>query len=206
MALMTAAEARVYLRISGTAEDTTIETLISRFDSLAAAWCGFPAAPGGAVAAPPTLESASYTLYLDGPTLDPLTLDLCVRPVSAVASIYDDPLRAYGSDELVASGDYNLHGASGLVILTHDSTQGQWSTGYRAIKATVTAGWASGDAPTTIKHACGLQVAHWWRGRDSVGKTSVSQAGTSVSLRPLTLLPEVMQALGPFMLMGGSYG
>ena len=205
MALMTAAEARVYLRISGTAQDADIEALIARFDAIAAGFCGFPMAPGGTIASPPTLESASYTLYLDGPTLDPLTLDLGVRPVSAVASIYDDSLRAYEAAELVDSGDYTVHGASGLVILSHDSTQGQWSSGYRSIKATVTAGWSSGAAPTSIKHACGLQVAHWWRGRDSVGKKTVSQGGTSVSILPLSLLPEVLQALGPYVLMGGSY-
>ena len=205
MALMTAAEVRVYLRLSGTAEDTTIDTLVSRFDALAAAWCGLPAAPGGTATDPPTFESSIYTLYLNGPTLDPMVLDLGVRPVSAVGSIYDDRLREYGSDTLVDSGDYTLHGESGLVILSYDSTQGSWSSGFRAIKATVTSGWSSGTAPSSLKHACGMQVAHWWRGKDTIGKTSISQAGTSVSVKNLSLLDEVKQALGPYMLMGGAY-
>ena len=62
MALATAAQMREYLRVlTGTAEDSLIDSLIARFDGLASGWCGYPTE-----GAAPTFESATYTHYFDG--------------------------------------------------------------------------------------------------------------------------------------------
>ena len=203
MALMTAAEARLYLpSLTGTALDADLVTLIARFDAAAAEWCGFPEAPGGTVGAANTLESASYVLYLDGPDpSDSALLWLGVWPVTASASIYSDAIREYGSDTLVASSDYTLHGSEGLVELSADSGE-SWSTRRRAIKATITAGFST--VPSALKHATGLQVAHWFRNRGIIGQKSISQRGTSTTVQDLTLLPEVTQILQSYACPSGS--
>ena len=205
MALMTADEVKAYVpALTGAAEDTTLDTLIARFDALAAEHCLFPGAPGGVVGAEKTLEDSTYTLYIDGPDPDdPRVLNLGIYPVVSVTSIHADAVRDYGSDTLVDSGDYTLFGAEGLVELTSTASSA-WASGPRANKAVIVAGWAT--VPALIKHACGLQVAHWWKNRPTIGVRSVSQRGTTTSMLALTLLPSTREALQPSVLMGGCCG
>jgi len=199
MALLTAAEARFYIRgLAGTAEDTALDALISRVGAAFARWCGYPAPDS---TSDPTLETAAYTRYYDGPDpADSRVLRLGIWPVQSVASIYDDPTWDYGASHLVDSADYDLDAEGGLVLLKPDSSHGRWSRGYRAIKATFTAGYST--VPSDLKHACGLQVAHIWKGRDSIGVKSVSEAGVSISPLSMRLLPEVRQLLAPYRLPG----
>lgn len=192
MAIMTAAEARLYIRgITGTAEDTTISTLIARADAVFAAYIGLPAP---AVGGNPTLEDTSHTIYIDGP--GGLGLQLPFLPVQSVTSIHDDPDRNYASTELVAASDYTVFGDEGLVQLKDASIHGSWSKTTRAIKVIAVIGWTT--VPEAIKHAAGLQVAHWFQGRDHVGRTSVAQGGGTINVNDLGLLAEVTQALQPY--------
>lgn len=207
MAIATAAQVRLYLpSLAGTAVDTELDTLVARFDSLAAQFCGYPDSPGGTAGASRTLERTTYTLYLDGPTTrDARVLDLGVYPVSSIQSIYSDPLRDYSSDTLVASSGYTLHGGEGLVELSSTASD-VWDRGHRAIKASITLGFD--PAPREIIQAAGIQVAHWWRNRPAIGQSSASQRGSSVQFSPtgLGLLPEVEALLSGFVLVGGSIG
>ena len=191
MALMTAAEARLYIRgISGTAEDTNISTLVTRVDAMFAAYLGYRRKSDGTY----TVEDGTYVLYLTGDGTKQLQLP--VVPVVSITSMYDDPDLAYGSGDLVASGDYTLYGGEGLLILDNDSAHGEWSTTPRAIKATIVAGWAT--VPEAVKHACGLQVAFMWTARDHVGTSKISQGGGSIDVAPVMLLPEVRRTLDPY--------
>ena len=62
MALTTAATVRGYIRaLTGTSEDTLLDTLIARFDDVASAWCGFPVNSNQS-----TFENNTYTHYFDG--------------------------------------------------------------------------------------------------------------------------------------------
>ena len=199
MALMTAAEARVYIRgMTGTGEDTNINTLIARADGAFAHYLGFM--PHTAIG---TIEDVSRTEYLDAP--GGILLRLPVWPVVSVTSIQDDPTHKYdGSTYLLASGDYTLYGDFGVVELSPTGTWGEWSEGFRNLKVVYVAGWAT--IPADIKHACGVQVAHWYRNRDSIGKGSINQAGGSAQVEPLTLLPAVKEALAPYRTMSGGIG
>lgn len=190
---MTGEEARLYIKeLSSSGDDTDIDTLIARADGVMAAWCGFPAR--GAIA---SLEDQSYTLYLDGPGGTELLLP--VGPIQSVTSIEDDPTHLYdGSTYLVDSGDYTLFGDDYIVELDSDGTWGLWSEGRRNIKAVVVAGWAT--VPADMKHACGLQVAHWYRHRTNIGRESESARGGSIQIRPQSLLPGVKAALRPYRL------
>jgi len=196
LALITPAEARYQIPgLTGTGEDTLLTELISAAGAMMARWCGHPPATVGAA---PTMESASYTRYQDGPGGTDLRLD--VYPVTAISSIYDSPDRSYAAADLVASGDYTLtDGERGLVTLDWDSVHGSWSTGLRAIKATWTAGFSS--PPDELQHACRLTVRHLYDLRQVQGRTSQAVAGVSVGMVQATHLPdEVRRILAPYRL------
>jgi hypothetical protein len=108
--------------------------------------------------------------------------------------------RSYGSDSLVASSDYALDTNLGLLILNTDSDQGSFSTGYRSVKVTYTAGYTT--IPDGIVHACGVQVNHWYMNRDTIGKSSITQNAATISVRPLSLLPAVKESLRPYRIGG----
>lgn len=195
MALATAAQVKLYLRsLQGTAEDATIDSLVARFDAIAAAWCGFPSA---SLTTSPTFEDVTLTLYLDGPGGQELHT---ARPIQSVTSIHDSTDRSYGSGDLVASGDYTIFGDEGLIRLDDDSAHGAWSETRRGIKLIAVMGYTT--TPSALKHACGIQVAFWYQNRETAGRRSVSQGGGSISMSDagLSLLPEVKEALAPYRL------
>ncbi len=196
MAIMTASEARLYVRgITGTGEDSNLDTLISRADAVFASYLGLPPASAGAAA---SLEDQTITLYMDGPGGQELRLPYA--PVLSITSIHDSDDRLYSSADLVAASDYELYGDESLIRLTDTSSHGFWSTTRRAIKVAAVIGFST--IPEDIKHAAGLQVAHWFQGRDHVGRKSVSQGGGSITVMGLELLPEVRQALNPYRQAG----
>jgi len=192
MALITAAEARTMipeLSTSSTDEDTLIDTLIARVGALLAAWCGYPPASAGGT---PTLESASYTEYLDGPGGRELRLP--IYPVTAVASIYDDTAWTWGSDALVASTDYAISdGRVGLVLLKETSTHGSWSAARRSLKVAFTAGYAT--VPADIKAACAHAVRQVWNFRTEQGRANVSGGVVSLSLREEEIVNRIAREL-----------
>jgi hypothetical protein len=200
MALLDAPTVREYIpALSGSGEDSQIESFIARFNSLAAGYCGYSSPTVGGNA---TLEVASYTQYLDGTGTKYLTLPL--MPVVAVTTAHVDSDQEYNSDDLVASSDYTLYGDEALVLLKMDSAQAVWDSGKRTIKIVYTAGYST--TPMAIKHACALQVAYWYSARSHIGKSNVNQGGASANVSTLSLLPEVKQALGPFRLASAWLG
>ena len=197
MALCTAAQVRSYIRaLTGTSEDTILDTFIARFDEVAAGHCGFPVA-GNQI----TFENNTYTHHFDGDGGD--QLQLRVVPVNTIVTLHVDVDREYGSSTLVDSSDYEIDVDLGLLLLKTDSNQGSFSSGYRSVKVKYTAGFTS--IPDAIVHACGLQVNHWYMNRDTIGKSNISQGGGTIAVKPLSLLPEVAEALRPFRI-GGEVG
>lgn len=196
MALCTVAEAQAQIPgVSGTAEEAILTDLIARAGPALARICGFPPASAGAA---PTMESASYTRYLDGPAFNaPRELDLGLRPVTAITSIHDDSLWAYGSATLVDSGDYVLSADEGRVLLAPSATH-LWTTGRRNIKVVCTGGYAT--VPDDLTHAAVMTVAHWWRLRTRLGRTAQSDARGNSQAAPETIPAAARELLSPFML------
>ena len=194
MAVATAAEVRAYLpTLTGTGDDTLLTTLITRFDSVAAAHLGYPRQNDGSV----SLESGTYVEILDGPGGRELTV--CARPVVSITSVYDDPDLDYtDSADLIAASDYTLYSDEGRIVLDYNATDATWSVGRRHIKITYVAGYAS--IPNAIKHAACIQVAHWYQSRAHIGRTQLSTQGQSATLSTLDLLPEVKSALQAYQL------
>jgi len=193
MALITASEARLQIPgLTGTGEDTNLETVIAALGMAFARWCGYP---GSA----PSMESASYTRYLDGPGGRELVLD--VWPVISITSIYDDPTLDFTSSlYLVDSGDYVLAQADrGLVRLKSTATHGTWSETKGAIKVAYTAGYAT--VPADLKYAARLGVRHWWGLRQKQGLINATSAGQSRGFVDQDFLSaEVKTALASFRL------
>ncbi len=189
----------VYLReLTGTGEDTKITDLIAAADKALAKWAGWPAQAG------PTFESATYTLFFDGPDVTvPRRLSLPVYPVASITSIHDDTDASedYGTSDLVDSGDYTPAApADGEIYLKHSSTHGAWSVGDRGsrrIKVVVVAGYDVG-ADEALTAAIGLMVAHLWRTRDTIGRQSSSAAGRAESSDSNPIPREIRVLLAPF--------
>ena len=196
MALITTSEAKQQIpALTGTAEDALLTELIAVASRVIAEYCGYPMATA---TAQPTMESRSYTMYLDGPGERDLVLP--VRPVTAVASIYDSVDRRYGADQLVASTDYAItEGQSGLVELNWNAAHGVWSTGYRSIKVTYTAGFVT--IPEALHQAARMTVRALYDSRQTQGKTSQSVGGVSIGMVTPSAIPvEVREILAPYRL------
>lgn len=195
MALITAAQARLYVQISGTGEDTDLETLIGRVGKVIAGYLGYPPP---SVGASPTLESTTHTLYLTGDGGRDLPLGL--YPVTAITSVQDDPTRQHdGSSYLISSSNYAIQEGRAL-RLTHSSGL-TWSSTRGGIKVVCTAGYTS--IPEVIQEVCCEEVALRWRRRKQLGVTSSSSGGGSTSpAKPETLSAASKLALSPYRLVG----
>ena len=202
MAILTAAQARDYLPgLTGTAEDTLLDTLIARCSAQIAQFLGYPPASGGSV---PTVEQTTYTQTLDSP--GGLELQLPIGPVSSVTSVHDDPERLYGASTLVAASDYEVDTIRGLIVLKSTSVHGLWSSSapYRAIRVVYVAGWTSvsTNAPE-MTDACALMVKQRLDYRHNLGRTSVSRQGVSEALAPQQMSDQVRQLLAPYIIRRG---
>lgn len=199
MALITAAEAKLAnLGLSGTGEDTNLDTLILRADRFFARYCGYPATSAGGNA---TMEDASYVLY-NGQggrvkVLSSRAIQVDVWPVTAVASIYDDTTEAYSS--AVSSSLYAIqNGDAGIIEYTAASGRAWLDPGVgtvRNIKVTATCGWVT--IPDDLKHATVMMVRHWWDLLATQGATTVSTGQSSSPRRDETMpepVKEILQA------------
>lgn len=193
MALITETEAlRMVPDLAVGAETTLITELIDQAGHLLAAYCGYPSANG---IASPTMESTSYVRYLTGTGGRDLVCD--VGPITAVASIYDDPTLDFTSSTyLVDSGDYAILAVAPrrTIRLTSTAVHGVWSTDEGAIKATVTAGYTT--IPAGLKRCAQLTVKHLLNERAKLGVQSDSVNGASATYTDPSFLPaEVKQIL-----------
>lgn len=202
MPLVTAAEVRAAAvpEHSGTGTDSILGDCIADAQSAIADYLRYPV-PSGQTE--PTLESASYVCYLRGGAEDPrwLWLPFGGGRCTSITSIYDDPERDFAADSLVASSDYTLLAEEGAVMLSSSSSQGQWSTAPRTIKATITAGWASGSVtPPAMKRAICLMAGHLFRLRFEHGHDTVSSQGGNVGIRSEDIPDSVRRLVGSWML------
>ena len=199
MALVTAAEARLNIPgLSGTGEDTNLDTLIARADAALAQWCGYePATEGGAAAA--SLEDVTYTRYLKGP--GGRELQLPFYPIYSVTTIEDDPTEAFNwSSYLISSGDYTIRKDRGVVLLKQTAANAAWSeSDSDVIRAVWVGGWTT--IPADMKQACIQLVTYWMNQRGTLGKQSINAAGVSVTPRDEQLPATVRQLMSPYRLL-----
>ena len=165
------------------ADEVGMSELILHAGIILARWCGYPPATPGAA---PTMESTTYTLYSQ-------TQQLVVRsgrelviepyPVTAIASIHDDPDEEYTGADLVAGTDYNQRGLHGEIVrLKSDSLHGGWSRSQNAVRVVCTAGFTS--IPDDLEHAATELVLHMYNTRSRRGVSATSSPdGLNVTYR-----------------------
>ena len=117
-------------------------------------------------------------------------------PVTSITTIHADVLRDFGSETLIASGDYYTETAAGLLVL--DVVVGQ---GRGVLKVVWTGGMAATAAAFVtaypdIAEAIDEQVAHIWQRRRGPGLISETMAGGSIATTELVQwLPQVKDTL-----------
>lgn len=193
MAIITPAQVRDhYPGLTGTGEDTRLGVLIDQANGLCAAWAGWPEADAGGH----TFESATYTVYADGPDpRQPRRLPLPLRQVASVTTVHSGTQWLYDASELVASDQYVVERGRAL-LLKSNSTPAAWRSGLRAQRVVAVAGFAT--APPALVLAIAEQVRHLLDRPRGGDRASVSRRGGSTSApEPAELVPQAVQdALG----------
>lgn len=92
-----------------------------------------------------SLESATYTWYLNGHGTDVIILPVC--PVASITNIYLDADRTFST--ALAATDYYLDADAGLVNLYNHTTP----NAIRSVKVVAVAGYTSTTLPADLKAA-----------------------------------------------------
>ena len=158
MALITAAQVREHVpQISGSADDTTLNTMVTRADALLAVFCGWPRTSTGIH----TLEVATYVLYPFPESDRPRALSHGLRWVGSITSAYVDENEEYGASTAVASGDMRIDNDEGVVWLKTTASSA-WSSNKtgQPNKLTIVNGIGTGGLVTTAPEWLVALVAH----------------------------------------------
>ena len=198
MPLVSAATLREYLPEIGdnTSADTELNSLIARVEAAVARYLGFP--PPASSSSFTTLDQSTYTLYLDGPTyLDRNVLQLPIKPVVSITSIFSDIERRYEAGSALTLSNIDIDLVNGrLIIKPYTSTA--FDRGYRAIKITFVAGYETGAPPADLVHAICVLSSQLHRAKQTQGKENISIQGTSIKLSERTIPNEVQEILNKF--------
>jgi hypothetical protein len=192
--VITAAAARLQIPgLTGTAEDTKIETLIDVADAMIAAAVCAAMPDNGA----PTLASATYTLIEPEVVVseDGYTLLVRVPNITAVTSLHVSASRVWDASTLRDSAGYVLDVRTSMIEI--DPSYPPLPLTRRSVRAVVTAGWAT--LPDDLAHAVAVLTRHLFDLRHGQGRTSVSEAGISTSLRPETMPDAVRQMIARYV-------
>jgi len=197
MAMVTVSILQQYLpEITGTTANTDLEALLDRVEAATARYMGWGKADN---LASPRMLSATYTFYLDTPTLEnPDVLQLPMRPVQSITSIHSDIDRQYGSDTLIDASTYSLDQYLGQVILNPVTATDYFDRGYRAIKVVCEAGFANNKLPSDLEHGICVWASQLHRNKATQGKDSITQRAATISISPKNMPLEVKEILAPF--------
>ena len=196
MSLVSVATVKEYLpEIQGSGADTALASLTDRVEESIARYLGFPGDT-------PILTSASVVFYVDAPMAsDPSVLQLPAKPIISINSVHTDPNLIYGSDTSISSDDYTVDLVNGRIILLPTKGSRGFYSAFRANKIGATIGFqteVSGNAPDDLIHAICVWTSQLQRQKQTQGKYSVSQRGTTIKTAPFEMPREVKQILNRF--------
>ncbi len=162
------AEAKLHLRVDGTADDTLINALLAAAVTHLDGWAGTLGI---------CLEQQTWRQDFDGWARH---LMLPLGPVISVSGV--TVTSAAGADDTIAGANYELQtdaGGRSFVRFVDDYQPPSDQAETRAFKVTFTAGHAQAAGPTStvpepIRQAMLLLIGHWYRNREAVdiGNTS----------------------------------
>lgn len=132
-------------------------------------------------------------------------------PVETVTSVHQSADQTWDATTLLdgADGEFIVNYQRGRLYYGHGGFD--WPWGVQNIRVVYTGGYVAGGTlpgagqtamPDGIRHAFKLQCAFLWRNWRNLGSSGVSSQGTNINLSPVDLLPEVKQALAPFIRYG----
>lgn len=191
IALVSLADAKAFLKITTSAEDTIVGDLVNSLSKLVSNFVGHD------------LLSASYTEYYDGDGTDELILKNF--PVTALSVLNDDPTRAFAAPTAKdIAADVMLDGAAGIVRLWNNG--GIFQRAHGNIKVTYTAGYSLATMPYDIQLAVKKMVAFIYRSSYSMPKIGVQTE--TVGDRTTTyfndeLPKDIAAMLKPYRAIGG---
>lgn len=168
MAITSLDNVKAFKNVTDAAHDAEIVRLIPVVDAFIEAYCERTVAQGTVVEYHST-EPGQTSVLLRRP------------PVTAIASLYDDPLRSYGAGTLVAATDYVLtNGDAGILTFPTYRTAG----GVHNLKITYTGGYTA--AQLKLLEQAAIELI--WLARDKgdgalLGLSSKSIADGSITLR-----------------------
>jgi len=153
--IITLADAKTYLDVTGSDDDAVITDFITAAGNAMEEFCGRH------------IEEVEVTEQLDSEGRRRLWLR---EPANAKPAVYVDGDRAFGAGAQVSASDLfwqaGRDGTSNVV----EYLDNIFSAGRRTIKVVYDAGWASGSIPDGIQQACKSQVARmyseWQRAKD----------------------------------------
>lgn len=219
---LTTAEGREFVNMTGTGEDTLIDSLILTASQQLEKFCRREFTSAVYTEYLPTAKNVEKSFDFEGTgssgyqyKIRPFFLHLNSRPVSESAefTLNYDPGFSWESLTEISSTSYSVEYAKGIVSCRFGVGSYQ-----RALKAVYTGGYAedggtlSASAPEDLKMAVGWQLIHLWDKRKEigyVGKQGTVVAGSKAILkysRAGILCPEFMEAAGfyqkPLVTMG----
>lgn len=127
-------------------------------------------------------------------------------PVETVTEVRIDAAQNWGDETIVDATDVRLNAERGY--LAYGPCGVPWPAGVCNIRVTYTGGYVPAGQtagtgqhamPEAIRRALLLQLGFEWRNKNNLGAASVSAQGASVALAPAKLLPEVEDALAPYI-------
>lgn len=196
-----------------TGATTVLTALLAAAEQMAAVWLGYPAAAssaGGALVHA-TWDSRAYVLFLSGSS-DGQRLVVPVVPVTAITSVYLSHDADWLSDgslptdaEEVAATDYRVERLiNGCRLHVRPSGDlGAWPRFAHSVRVILTGGYANEAAlPLGVADEVYRWCAKVYQERRGLIEESVSQGGTSQTLRALGMPGHVKDSLAPYLLLG----
>lgn len=144
LALVSLTDAKTFLKISGSTEDTIVGDIVNAASDYANRFCGRK------------FLSKEYTEYYDGDG----TAELIVRrrPIVSVTSLHDDVNRDFDSTSAIdVSADVLLDKDGGILRLRNN--EGAFDKGRGNVKIVYTAGYALASVPYGVQQAVKIMAA-----------------------------------------------
>lgn len=182
MALVTLAELKAYLGESGSTRDTELTDLADAVSNAVLSYLDRE-----------VIESAAVADDVLSPDKGDTALVTTEWPVTAITSVYDDPLLAYGADTLIAAADYTVRG-DGLGVRLKNGVV--FGGGADAVKISYTAGYAASH-PTlkTIKRAALMWADFYLGKRQKWARANVAIPDLGVSEGLLDEMPKHVRSM-----------
>jgi uncharacterized phiE125 gp8 family phage protein len=192
IALITLADAKAFLKVTASTDDTIIADLVNEVSSWVANFIGRP------------LILATYIEYYDGQG----TPELILRrfPVVSITNLNRDDARLWASaTDIDVTNNALVDLASGIIRLWHNETA--FYRGHGNIRVTYTAGWTLAQVPYAIQLAVRKLVSFMYHEsyvNQRVGVASESQDARVITYLNEPILKDVEHMLKPYQsLVGG---